>query len=205
MLVQEFPKLYELYEVIINDCYKIFSLQQKEKDKNSVEGPIDLINKIETLKLNIKDNKYNNQKYPDIISFSLKYINNIFTFFLNKEENNIDVEYIDDYCLAYIALVGFRYNLIKKIEEDELFLFELKNYENYSNFLTKYNIKDQVIQYYKELSNPLKNSINIEIITLIKVFDAEKKFFPQLTGEKNEMNEQNYNKRDYSESFNGVI
>ena len=85
MLVQEFLKLYELNEVIINDCYKIFSLQQKEKDKNSVEGPIDLINKIETLKLNIKDNKYNNQKYPDIISFSLKYINNIFTFFLKKK------------------------------------------------------------------------------------------------------------------------
>ena len=137
-----FPSFDELYKDIINDCYKILSSQQNEKDKNPTDNQISIFYKINELKSNIIDNKSKNNKYSDIISFISMYINNLSIFFSKNEIDDIYVEYADVYCLAYIALVGFKYNLINNLENDEILSFKFTNYENFSNILVKYNISE---------------------------------------------------------------
>ena len=76
-----FPSFDVLYKDIINDCYKILSSQQNEKDKNPTDNQISIFYKINELKSNIIDNKSKNDKYSDIISFTSIYINNLSIFF----------------------------------------------------------------------------------------------------------------------------
>ena len=181
-----FPTFDELYKAIINDCYKILSVQQNGKDKSLTDNQINIIYKINALKSNIIDNKSKSDKYSDIISFTSIYINNLSIFFSKNEIDDIYVEYADVYCLAYIALVGFKHNLINNLENDEILSFKFTNYENFSNILVKYNISEQIIGYYQEHLNLIRSKSNNNIyLNLIKEFDPENQFYHKLINGKN--------------------
>ena len=176
-----FPTFDELYKAIINDCYKILSVQQNGKDKSLTDNQINIIYKINALKSNIIDNKSKNDKYSDIISFTSIYINNLSIFFSKNEIDDIYVEYADVYCLAYIALVGFKFNLINNLQNDEIFSFKFTNYENFSNILLKHQISEEHLNLIRSKSN---NNI---YLNFIKEFDPENQFYPKLINGKNNL------------------
>ena len=145
-----FPKFDELYEVIINDCLEIYSEQNKLKSNNSKKDNLDIIDKIYELKYSLRENKSKNKKFSDIVLFLSFYLNDIKNFFIDKERNNSKVEFAEDFCLAYILLTGYRFNLINKIETEELFMLQLKYYKNFSNFLKYYTLTEQIKKRYNE-------------------------------------------------------
>ena len=125
-----FPKLEELYIVLANDCYLLFLIQNFEKKKNIIKklyqqrkNKSDILDILVLIKSNISANKSKLKKYSDITSFSLEYFNTISEFFARNDISNNEVRYANDFCLSYIALIGFR-NVLVDLEEDEIFIFQ---------------------------------------------------------------------------------
>ena len=192
-----YPKFDELYKAIIDDCFEKYSELHKEKDNKSNKKKIDFFYKINALDFQFIDNK--NKNFTDITIFSSIYINDIKEFFKDKNRINDEAVYMDYYCVAYLALVGFRANLLKNIENDELFKFQLKNYENYSNFLQRYRLIDQLKEYYDQTLDQIRTSYNSDnniFSYIIKIF--EEQFYNKLIKEKENI------KFDTPESLNGT-
>ena len=82
-------------------------------------------------------------------------------------------QYINDFCLAYIVLVGFRYIFYDEFQESSFFAFDVKNYDNFSKLLDKYTITNQIKKGYEECLALIKNKINKNNIycILINIFD----------------------------------
>jgi len=215
------PKLKELYIAIINDCYA-FLLEQNKKVENSIKVSFEIeqkdINyKLNKLKLCISDIEINNKKYSDLIYFSSIYIYNICKFFEEEEINsNLELKYYDEFCLSYIALVGFRFFFINNINDNKLFKFQIDEYNKFSEFLSKYLILEEIKTYYEEFSIPIQNEFKDSknlYINLIGRFDPEYLFYPQLIKEinnknneteSNQCNNSTNNKiKEYVESLNG--
>lgn len=184
-----------LYKAIVNDCYALYLEQSKKRNENVIkeqfeeEKNMDITNKLNKIKV-IISNKENNRKYSDIINYSLIYIYNICSFFEKEKTLNLDIKYMHELCLAYLALVGFKSFLIN-INEDELFTFQIKNYPNFLNFLTSYFQIEPIIKFYEKFSISIKTDFeNDENLysNLIKKFDSDNLFYSQLMEEKNNKN-----------------
>ena len=53
------------------------------------------------------------------------------------------VKFISDYCLAYLALVCFRYGINQKsIKDENFYVIDVSSYSNFSVLLDKYMIKN---------------------------------------------------------------
>ena len=181
---QIFPKLEEFYKVIINDCFEIYYELNKVKDNNFKKN-VDFVDKIYTLKNICIDNKLKNQHFLDIALFLSIYMYDIKEFFIDKEKKNSDVIYAEEYCLAYIVLIGYKANLINKIGKDELFTFQPENHRNFSNFLQHYGLPEQIRNCYDESLAQIKASLNNDndiFLNIIKKFDME--YYQKLIEEK---------------------
>ena len=211
-----FPKLEELYICITNDCYLLFleknvnqenfsikDLFQKRKNKKDIIAILDLI------KSNILANKSKNERYSDITSFSWDYINKISEFFSENKINNIDVRYVNDFCLAYITLEGIR-NIFFNLEESEIFLFRAEKYLYFSKFLAKYHILTDIKNFYEKYSNEIKTIYNNDkkiYINLIIRFDSDFQFCQKYF--KNSVNSEQNNginiQKNYGKKANNLI
>ena len=190
----EKPKLKELYNAVINDCYLILNRVLSEAVIDSIKKQFgSKINETEniifSLRFYISNNLSNvkNETYLDLISFSLLYINNIELFI--KKKTDIIIKSIDEFCLSYIAIVGFRCSFTINFQDKGLFLFNTERYSNFSKLLEKYGILKEVEKYYEENSVPIwkneNNIINIYFYLILK-FDTENRFV--LLKEKEEEN-----------------
>ena len=180
----EKPKLKELYKAVIDDCYLILNGVLSEAVINSIKKQFgSKINETENIIFSLRfyiSNNLSNLKsefYLDLISFSLLYINNIELFI--KKKTDIIIKSIDEFCLSYIAIVGFRCSFTINFQDKELFLFNTERYTNFSKLLEKYGILKEVEKYYEENSVPIwKNENNIinKYFDLILKFDTENRF-----------------------------
>ena len=186
-----FPKLEELFIAIINDCY-IFFLEHSQKNISEKElikkkeEQIDVIDAIKILNSSMVNYQPKNNKFIDIIQFASNYIYNIYEFFSQEKIYSSEVKYFHEYCLAYIALVGYE-NIFINIEGDELFSFQFEKHKFFSKLLDDYSVLTEIKKYYENYSNQIKEKFNLGrnlYLNLIIKFDADSRFYPLLIQEK---------------------
>ena len=204
-----YPQLEELYMVITNDFYKIYLDKKGENTKEKLDSEKNNLNikdKIELLKIFISKNKTKNINNSDIIYFLSKYIDNIDSFFSKEKIERIEVQYVDQYCLSYIALVYFNFFCNDKEDIKELFQFNIDKYEHFSKFIIHYSLLNQIKDIYEENSISVLNNNKIYknlFINLIIKFDNDSIFYPKSYEEEHEKIEkvkENANKNNI-ESF----
>ena len=72
-----------------------------------------------------------------------------------------EVKFISDYCLAYLALVSFRYSINEKsIKDENFYVFDLSSYTNFSALLDNYMIKNQIKEKYEENSQIIRDKVD---------------------------------------------
>ena len=188
----KFPKLEELYSAIVNDCYTFISKKMKEDNKTPnkeltiLEKDKNILEKLNTLQLHFPTADLYDRKYIYIANFCSLFIKKIYDFF-SKNEPNVEVRYSSDYCLAYIALLGFRDILFNDVKDDEIFVLDLKEYTNFSKILDNYNISEPLKKdyeenslYIKEFNNNINNVNNNLYIDFILRFDCDKIYYPKI-------------------------
>ena len=109
----------------------------------------------------------------------------MFIFLSNEQMAIIEARYCYQYCLAYIALVGYGYTLNNNLNDDKLFKFEVTEYDCFSFFLSKYQILGQVKNFYEKCSIALRNN-NDKYFDLIAAFDEDYLYILDLVFEKEE-------------------
>jgi len=186
-----FPKLDELYIAIINDCYIFFlenskkNISEKELIKKK-EEQIDVIDAIKILNSSMQNYQPKNDKFFDILSFTSYYIYSIYEFFSSEKIDNIEVKYFHEYCLAYIALVGYE-NFFINSGDDELFSFQCEKHKFFYKLLNDYSVLTEMKKYYESNANQIKEKFSSDknlYLNLVIKFDADSRFYPLLIQEK---------------------
>ena len=180
-----YPQLEELYMVITNDFYNLSLEKRGENTTEKLESEKNILkikDKIKQLKIFISKNKTKNINDSDIIQFLSKYINIIDTFFTKEKIEKIEVQYADQYCLSYLALVFFKFFCDDNEDMKELFQFNIDKYENFSKFINHYSLFKQIKGIYEENSISVLNECKIDknlFIYLIIKFDNDSIFYPK--------------------------
>ena len=202
-----YPQLEELYTVITKDCFKLYSEKEgkkiKKKYKSKKHNIITIKDKIKELKLFISKSNGKNIKDSEMFQFLSKYIYYMDAFLSEKIIKKIDVQYADEYCLPYIALVCFKFFCDDKIDINELLKFKIDKYDHFQNFISHYKLLEQILIEFEEKVTPLLNnnkSDNNLFIKLIIKFDYDGKFYPKLNENKNEVLESGNFNEIYIES-----
>ena len=180
-----FPLSNELYEVVINDCYEFLYDICSEEVKESLENLFktraqlyNLDNKIYALKFYLINPESKKILIMDIIQYISQYIYHIEKAYVDNSFNKL--KYIADYCLAYLALVSYRYIYDINFNENKFFFFEVNEYKNFSNFLLKYSILSQIKDAYEKISISIYNSTAQNKYLLLKeIFDINKIFISE--------------------------
>ena len=197
-----YPQLEELYVVKTNDFYKMYLEKTDENVKylDSEKNNLNIKDKIEQLKIFISKNKAKNINDFDIVQFLSTYIENIDNFFTKEKKEKIEVQYADQYCLSYIALVFFKFFCDDKKDIKDLFSFNIDKYEYFSKFIIHYSLLNQIKDFYEENSisvlNEYKFNKNLYLNIIIK-FDNDSIFYPKSNEEehkKTENEKENANK-----------
>ena len=187
-----YPQLEELYMVITNDFYNLSLEKRGENTTEKLESEKNILkikDKIKQLKIFISKNKTKNINDSDIIQFLSKYINIIDTFFTKEKIEKIEVQYADQYCLSYLALVFFKFFCDDNEDMKELFQFNIDKYENFSKFIIHYSLFKQIKGIYEENSISVLNECKIYknlFIYLIIKFDNDSIFHPKSNEEEYE-------------------
>ena len=210
--------LYEIYDAVTNDCYiYLFSLcfqnvrdsimkyiLEKEKEKPTINTIIFILRQYAGIQ--------NQLKSDFIISFASKYLYNMYESTTNEQIQQIKEKKVNnnyEFCLAYIALLGYKYTLIGALtdeDKEKFFNFTMDEYENFSSLLNKYNISNIIKEFYDKSTFEIKNeNTDDKYLNLIKTFDHEKIFIGDIIHNKlyydlppNE-NDLNLTKNDSSE------
>jgi len=196
------PNLFELATAFVYDCYEFLEKNSSGEAKTSIDKLLnmtksqdDIIQKSYVVYCSIGPEKrkdtsiiYLSQAY--IIAF-YQYINNdnsiktklpndlrIDNDFVKKWaimdfNNHLIISKDFDFCLIYLALIGYKNNFTKDNNNNELFSFLIKNYKNFEKILNKYEIADNVKKIYEYNINLLTEklaNINDFVIDLIKIF-----------------------------------
>ena len=189
--------LYEIYEAVTNDCYiYLFSLcfqnvrdsivkyiSEKEKENPTLNIIIFILRQYAGIQ--------NQLKSDFIISFTSKYLYNMYELTTNEQIKEIKEKKVNnnyEFCLAYIALLGYKYTLIGALtdeDKEKFFNFAMDEYENFSSLLNKYNISNIIKEFYDKSIFEIKNeSTDDKYLNLIKTFDQEKIFIEDITHNK---------------------
>ena len=177
------PGINELLNAFVEDCYNYLVSICSEDAKNSIYRAIEerknnseISNKLYILELYINDKEITNGRNEDILLLAKNYIKYIYEE-LSKIGVNEEVKFISDYCLAYLALVSFRYSINEKsIKDENFYVFDLSSYTNFSALLDNYMIKNQIKEKYEENSKIIRDKedkvfgIN-KYTELFKIFD----------------------------------
>ena len=181
------PSLYELYNAVTNDCYYYLYSRCDEKARESIVNFIKDIKKDKPILNNMiyvlrYYTRHKKLKSDIIISFTSKYIYNIFLMTSDELIKNKKVNDNNEYCLAYITLLGYKYTLEEnKNEQDKFFNFKIKEYTTFSMLLNNYEISKTIEEYYESsISNINKKSTNDKLLALIKAFEREEIFINDL-------------------------
>ena len=168
-----------------------------------------------------------NGEYDSIISFAKEYIVVVDACLSNENNDNLIKlsSTIIDCCNTYLALFGYRY-IYQHIFERELIKFSFQSFNNYSMILNKYNIANDVQNYYETNFNNLlieyKNKINNEFVSVcvlkfksqssVEIIDYHKKEEEQKINKNvqlkrgdiknNNIHNNNISKADYFELYN---
>ncbi len=137
------PKSDELYESVIDDMYLILFSACNTDARKSIEIFLEvnkdfpkINNKINLLKFYSSIKDFYGNKNMDIIHLTTNYIKYIEICLNNYVGENLQL--IEDFCLAYLALVGFRYIFDSNFQDEQLFLFDLTFFDKFSSLIENY-------------------------------------------------------------------
>ena len=161
------PGINELLNAFVEDCYNYLVSICSEDAKNSIYRAIEerknnseISNKLYILELYINDKEITNGRNEDILLLAKNYIKYIYEE-LSKIGVYEEVKFISDYCLAYLALVSFRYSINEKsIKDENFYVFDLSSYANFSALLDNYMIKNQIKEKYEENSKIIRDKVD---------------------------------------------
>jgi len=182
---QSIPGLNELLNNFVEDCFQYLVSICDEAAKNSIYLTIqrsknnsEISNKLYILEYYINDKEITIDRNEDILLLAKNYINYIYGE-LSRIGVYEGVTFISDYCLAYLALVCFRYGINQKsINDENFYVFDVSSYTNFSALLDKYMIKQQIKEVYEKNSKIIRDKedkIGINKYTeLFQIFDRNK-------------------------------
>jgi hypothetical protein len=182
---QSIPGLNELLNNFVEDCFQYLVSICDEAAKNSIYLTIqrsknnsEISNKLYILEYYINDKEITKDRNEDILLLAKNYINYIYGE-LSRIGVYEGVTFISDYCLAYLALVCFRYGINQKsINDENFYVFDVSSYTNFSALLDKYMIKQQIKEVYEKNSKIIRDKedkIGINKYTeLFQIFDRNK-------------------------------
>ena len=161
------PGINELLNAFVEDCYNYLVSICSEDAKNSIYRAIEerknnseISNKLYILELYINDKEITRDRNEDILLLAKNYIKYIYEE-LSKIGVYEEVKFISDYCLAYLALVSFRYSINEKsIKNENFYVFDLSSYANFSVLLDNYMIKNQIKEKYEENSKIIRDKVD---------------------------------------------
>ena len=160
-----FPKLSELIEAFVNDCYDFLIQYSDESTKKSIDNVLEqvkqkdeLYKKLYVIYCSIFPFDPKNEGNLNVIYFSKKYIYVIYNF-LSDSKNEDRSATKNDCCNTYIALHGFKYEY-KAVLQKDLLGFLCDKYVHFSTLLNKYGILEKIKIYYEENIKSLENYLN---------------------------------------------
>ena len=103
------------------------------------------------------NNAYKNLN-KNILDFTKTYIEGIYNNLIYEKKDIEIISNINDCCEGYISLFGYRY-IFEGVYDNEYLAFTPKYYETFYNLLNKYNILEEIQNYYE---NTLDNLIKIQ-------------------------------------------
>ena len=180
-----FPRLNILLDAVISDCYNFLIKYADQNTKQSIENTMKeckltdkLLRKSYLLCCSIYPFEPTEEDNLDIIFFYKKYIYNAYEYLIKKKEDEDaqKIATLNDFCNAYLALHGFRFDW-KGVLKDNLYDFLYDKYECFSKLLAKNGISEKVKKYYEANINVLKKRIKshkklvVELIRKLKSDD----------------------------------
>ena len=203
---QSIPGLNELLNNFVEDCFQYLVSICDEAAKNSIYLTIqrsknnsEISNKLYILEYYINDKEITKDRNEDILLLAKNYINYIYEE-LPRIGIYEGVKFISDYCLAYLALVCFRYGINQKsIKDENFYVFDVSSYANFSALLDKYMIKQQIKEVYEKNSKIIRDKedkIGINKYTeLFQIFDRNQIYLAKYEKKAVEIN-RNEEKKD---------
>ena len=160
-----FPKLSELIEAFVNDCYDFLIQYSDESTKKSIDNVLEqvkqkdeLYKKLYVIYCSIFPFDPKIEGNLNVIYFSKKYIYVIYNL-LSDSKNEDKSATKNDCCNTYIALHGFKYEY-KAVLQKDLLGFLCDKYVHFSTLLNKYGILEKIKIYYEENIKSLENYFN---------------------------------------------
>jgi len=161
--MSNYPKLIELYESILTDSYAFLLMYSSDETKASIEllredykNDPEIIKKSYVLLCSFS-NAYKNLN-KNILNFTKIYIEGIYNNLICDKKEIEVISNINDCCEGYISLFGYRY-IFEGVFDNEYLAFTPKYYETFYNLLNKYNILEEIQNYYE---NTLDNLFKIQ-------------------------------------------
>jgi hypothetical protein len=152
--MSDYPKLDELFEVIIKDSYDYLYNHSNEETKNSIHKLLELKKdtpeierKTYVVFCSINKMEPSSDENSSIFSFTKNSIRTIYEFF--EQNKSCKLSTINDICNCYIIIFGYEY-IFKGLFENEFLVFSIEYYKNYVELLNKYNISKEVQNYYAD-------------------------------------------------------
>lgn len=164
-----FPRLNILLDAVISDCYNFLNKYADQNTKQSIENTMKeckltdkLLRKSYLLCCSIYPFEPTEEDNLDIIFFYKKYIYNAYEYLIKKKEDEDaqKIATLNDFCNAYLALHGFRFDW-KGVFKDNLYDFLYDKYECFSKLLAKNGISEKVKKYYEANINVLKKELKV--------------------------------------------
>ena len=155
--MSNYPKLDELFEAIIKDCYDYLYKHSEKEVKNSIHKLLELKKdkpeierKAYVVFCSINNMEPSSDDNSSIFSFTKNSIRTIHEFFEQNKTSKLST--INGFCYCYMILFGYKY-IFRGFFENEFLLFSIKYYNNYAELLNKYNISEEVQNYYETTLN----------------------------------------------------
>lgn len=169
--MSSYPKIEQLFNAIIEDCYNYLLDKADNSTKKSIESLKETIkDKPETIKkayvvfCSIGNEKPEKGKLSSIYDFTIKYIECVY-YYLNDLNVNIINDRIaekSDFCNCYITLFGYVY-IFNGCFENEVLLFDYKNFKCFEKILVNNKISKIIKNIYIDTVNKFYKKEGIKI------------------------------------------
>ena len=155
--MSKYPKLIELYEAVIEDCYNYYMKNHTENAKNYMKlleinkNKDEIIKKSFIVSCSINNIEQSEAEFFKISEFSRGYLKLINQYINNSNKYINCISTINDCCISFIVLFGYIY-ILKDINLEQFLLFPIDYYLNYYQTLDWYKLI-KVVQLYFDYYN----------------------------------------------------
>ena len=160
--MSSYPKIDQLFNAIIEDCYNYLLANSTNPVKESIESlketikdKAEIIKKAYVVFCSIGNEKPKKEgKLPSIYDFTIKFIEAVYYHICDTNKNSCINSTISDFCNCYIALSGYAY-IFNGCFTNDFLSFDTKNFKCFEKILMNNNVLKDALNYYKDVVNKL--------------------------------------------------